>query len=64
VHHCDSKDKESIARFLNENWGLRYKPDPGFGAGNAASRFIELIDSPVFWFQPLQKYFNEEGDYG
>lgn len=56
---ADAHDSETIARFLSEAWGRRYERSQGFGNGNAAQRFIELLSQPVFWSQPLQKYFVE-----
>lgn len=52
-------DRATINRFLTEAWGRRLPRSQSFGSGNAAERFVELLDSEAFWSRPLQKYFAE-----
>lgn len=59
VWHCDAYDRNTINRFLNEAWGFRYARCNGFGTGDAARNFAELLATPSFWASSLQKYFVE-----
>jgi UDP-N-acetylglucosamine 2-epimerase (hydrolysing) len=52
-------DSAAIARFLGNQWGLRYEPDAGFGEGRAADRFVEVLADPAFWARGLQKTFHD-----
>ena len=61
VHFADAQDKDKIATFLSSQWGNRQPRDEGFGAGSAASRFVEVLASDVFWDSGLQKRFHEGG---
>lgn len=56
---CQASDGEMIARFLSEAWGKRFPCDRNFGSGDAAQKFVALLEQPDFWSQPLQKYFVE-----
>jgi UDP-N-acetylglucosamine 2-epimerase (hydrolysing) len=56
---CSAYDREGIARFLAEFWGLRFDSSRGFGRGDAASSFVELLEQKAFWDRPMQKYFVE-----
>ena len=55
-------DLDSPARiraFLRDHWGRRQPPDQSFGSGNAARRFVEILQQPAFWVRPLQKEFHD-----
>lgn len=53
-------DADVIDTFLREAWGRRCAPDTTFGAGDAAQRFVEVLQAPAFWARPLQKVFAGE----
>lgn len=57
VTHSDCEDQTRILEFLHANWGARCVVDGSFGTGNAASRFVEILDDSVFWKRPKQKKF-------
>ena len=46
-----------IKRFLSETWGHRFPSDSAFGEGNAANRFVEILESDALWALPKQKQF-------
>ena len=51
-----------IQRFLRDTWGHRFPSDPAFGSGNAAKRFVEILESDALWALPKQKkFFDSEG---
>ncbi len=54
---CSGTDAGAIDAFLRERWGRRLAPDPAFGQGDAAQRFVDILREPAFWTQPLQKRF-------
>lgn len=54
---AESHQQRSIKRFLKEAWGHRFTPDTAFGAGNAAQRFVEILESEALWALPKQKQF-------
>ncbi|MEC8192764.1 MAG: UDP-N-acetylglucosamine 2-epimerase [Myxococcota bacterium] len=49
--------KAVIKRFLSETWGHRFPSDSAFGEGNAANRFVEILESDALWALPKQKQF-------
>ncbi len=52
-------DHEAINAFLTTWWGRRRTPETQFGHGESARRFVEVIQNPSFWDQPLQKIFHD-----
>lgn len=56
---CDSFDRTTIDRFLSDFWGRRFPCNQGFGRGDSAKSFVELLNRSDFWERPLQKYFVE-----
>lgn len=56
---CSSYDREIIDRFLRDFWGKRFPSSQGFGSGDAAQCFVDLLVRNEFWERPLQKYFVE-----
>ncbi|QFT32793.1 UDP-N-acetylglucosamine 2-epimerase [Labrenzia sp. THAF82] len=50
-------DCEVIRDFLTDKWGKRLDADPSFGTGNAATRFVEVLENDEFWRVSQQKYF-------
>jgi UDP-N-acetylglucosamine 2-epimerase (hydrolysing) len=50
-------DTATIKRFLKDTWGHRFKADTAFGAGNAALRFVQLLEADALWALPKQKQF-------
>lgn len=59
VHSCQADSLGTIMSFIDSNWGRRFAAHVGFGAGNAARRFRDLLGSPEFWSVPRQKQFVE-----
>lgn len=59
VEHCRGLDRDSIRAFLHDRWGQRQALDTAFGQGNAAARFVEILQIPDFWVRPLQKEFHD-----
>jgi UDP-N-acetylglucosamine 2-epimerase (hydrolysing) len=57
--HCSALDNGAIETFLRDYWGKRFTPDTGFGAGNAAQLFVDVLSSDGFWNDGLQKRFAE-----
>jgi UDP-N-acetylglucosamine 2-epimerase (hydrolysing) len=57
---CSAMEKAVIDQFLQDTWARRFPPDVTFGNGNAATGFVETINHPSFWYQPLQKSFTNE----
>ena len=57
-----ASDRATIKRFLKDSWGHRFKRDTAFGAGDAAKRFVEILESDALWELPKQKqFFDGEG---
>lgn len=57
-----ANDRGTIKRFLKDAWGHRFKRDTAFGAGDAAKRFVEILESDALWALPKQKkFFDGEG---
>ncbi len=54
---AQAADTATIKRFLQETWGHRFKRDTAFGAGKAAQRFLEIVESEDLWALPKQKRF-------
>ncbi|MCW5653767.1 UDP-N-acetylglucosamine 2-epimerase [Hydrogenophaga sp.] len=54
---CAATDQTVIDHFLRSTWGKRFTPDTTFGNGHAAEAFVEVLNRPTFWEQPLQKAF-------
>ncbi len=54
-------DGAAIAAFLAAEWGRRYPPHEGYGAGGAAARFVAVLSDEAFWARPLQKAFADAG---
>ncbi|WP_417668093.1 UDP-N-acetylglucosamine 2-epimerase [Roseibium sp.] len=50
-------DVDTIKTFLDGRWGQRFDADISFGAGNAAERFVDVLNSDTFWNVNQQKYF-------
>lgn len=59
VHTCDAMDRVAIDAFLKTQWGLKHKPHKGYGEGNAAQRFVEILCEESFWQHPMQKRFRD-----
>jgi UDP-N-acetylglucosamine 2-epimerase (hydrolysing) len=57
LHGCSAQDTAEILRFLSQSWCLRLPVDAGFGAGDAAQRFVGILKIEEFWIRPAQKVF-------
>ena len=61
VTSVQADDRTGILDFLSNEWGKRYEIHTGFGAGNTAGRFVEVLNDPSFWERSLQKEFQDIG---
>jgi UDP-N-acetylglucosamine 2-epimerase (hydrolysing) len=61
VTSVQADNRAGILGFLSDEWGKRYETHTGFGAGNTAGRFVELLNDPQFWNRSLQKEFQDIG---
>lgn len=61
VTSAQADDRDTIMGFLSDEWGKRHEAHTGFGAGNTAGRFVELLNDPSFWSRSLQKEFQDIG---
>lgn len=59
VTSAKASDLATISAFLTHEWGTRYEAHTGFGAGDAAGRFLELLETPDFWDRSFQKEFRD-----
>ncbi|PZO10684.1 MAG: UDP-N-acetylglucosamine 2-epimerase (hydrolyzing) [Burkholderiales bacterium] len=57
---CSAFDIATIDTFLSQAWGRHLGSNSTFGAGDAASRFIDVLCTETFWQHPLQKVFAGE----
>ena len=61
VHNVTAGSSTEITEFIDQNWGKRFISDKSFGEGSAAKNFVKLLNNSIFWDQPFQKHFHEEG---
>lgn len=61
VHFADAAETDKINAFLKTEWGTKPPRDDAFGEGNAAGRFVEILQSDAFWQTSLQKRFRDGG---
>ncbi|MEM7259806.1 MAG: UDP-N-acetylglucosamine 2-epimerase (hydrolyzing), partial [Pseudomonadota bacterium] len=59
VHACDAMDKDTIAGFIESQWGVKHQPHKGYGEGQAANRFVETLSDESFWQHSMQKRFRD-----
>lgn len=59
VTACEASDSATIAAFLARDWGHRHQPHAGFGKGQSADRFVQVLERAEFWDRPLQKAFQD-----
>jgi UDP-N-acetylglucosamine 2-epimerase (hydrolysing) len=59
VTACEAGDSATIAAFLARDWGQRHQPHAGFGEGQSADRFVQVLERAEFWDRPLQKAFQD-----
>ena len=57
VVNAAATDRGAILAFLDAHWGKRVETDRSFGQGNAAERFIGVLNSDAFWERGRQKVF-------
>lgn len=55
--HSSAFDSASIQQFFKHFWGKRFDSDAGFGTGNAAHAFVDVLNTDSFWENGLQKSF-------
>ncbi len=56
---CSAFDISIIERFLTSRWQQRGLCDQSFGSGDAAMRFVNILQLPDYWSRSLQKGFVE-----
>ncbi len=59
ITSVDAFDAEAITGFLDSKWGDRFEEDQGFGLGNSAQRFVEVLQEESFWSRSMQKEFQD-----
>lgn len=59
IRTADAGDRDAVLRFVEEQWGRSHPRHTGFGEGDAAGRFVEVLRSDAFWTAPLQKAFRD-----
>lgn len=59
VFSVHAHDTPGIAEFLANQWDVRFDRHTGFGSGEAASRFVDILNDPQFWRQGMQKRFHD-----
>lgn len=52
-------DWAGILAFLTDQWGQRHAAHAGFGTGDAAGRFVKLLNDSAFWGRSFQKEFHD-----
>ncbi|WP_189639921.1 UDP-N-acetylglucosamine 2-epimerase [Paramylibacter ulvae] len=52
-----ANDGDKIAAFFANSWGQKFDADTGFGGGDTAKRFVEVLNDDTFWDRSLQKTF-------
>ncbi len=57
--NCNALDTAAIEQFLAGFWGKRFAQNTGFGSGNAAQSFVDVLNTDSFWSDGLQKRFEE-----
>jgi UDP-N-acetylglucosamine 2-epimerase (hydrolysing) len=57
--NCSALDTETIQHFFKQFWGKRFEQHTGFGAGNAAQLFVDILNTESFWQEGLQKGFHD-----
>ncbi|QCO54837.1 UDP-N-acetylglucosamine 2-epimerase (hydrolyzing) [Pseudorhodobacter turbinis] len=61
IRFADAGDANTIATFLDDEWGKSHPRHEGFGSGSAAERFAAVLNDPEFWARGLQKEFQDLG---
>lgn len=56
---CAAFDADSVSGFMETEWGRKHANHTDFGNGNAASRFVDTLNSDAFWEISLQKEFQD-----
>lgn len=51
---------QTISRFLQSRWSVRYPSDGMFGKGAASGEFVQVLQQNSFWKLADQKIFNEQ----
>lgn len=59
VVHATAFETEKIMAFLDHYWGRRNSPSYDYGSGNAAQRFLDVLQKDSFWNLPRQKAFTD-----
>ena len=60
ITHVMADNKPEVDRFLAQEWGKRYARHEGFGRGQAAKEFVQVLMQDKFWDISLQKFMYEE----
>jgi UDP-N-acetylglucosamine 2-epimerase (hydrolysing) len=59
ITNASATDRDALNIFLRDAWAHRYNGSTGFGGGNAAHQFVEILQKKEYWTQPNQKNFME-----
>ena len=59
ITNASATDRDALNIFLRDAWAHRYNGSTGFGGGNAAHQFVEILQKTEYWTQPNQKNFME-----
>lgn len=57
VMSCSPWERDSIFKFIKENWAARNSPDDGFGIGKSSDQFVKTLCEKKFWQIGFQKDF-------
>lgn len=57
VMSCSPWQRDSIFKFIKENWAARNSPDDGFGIGKSSDQFVKTLCEKKFWQIGFQKDF-------
>jgi UDP-N-acetylglucosamine 2-epimerase (hydrolysing) len=59
ISSASATDRQAVSAFLCNAWAQRCAGSNDFGGGDAARRFVEILQSKDYWTLPAQKVFIE-----
>jgi UDP-N-acetylglucosamine 2-epimerase (hydrolysing) len=59
ISSANATDRQTVSEFLRNAWAQRCEASTDFGGGDAARRFVEILQSKDYWTLPDQKVFIE-----
>lgn len=57
ITHTVANDFITIENFIKYTWGKKFTIDKGFGDGNTAAQFVNILNQADFWSMGMQKTF-------